>query len=143
MTPVPEVPVAHLPDIILGDFLRLYDSAAECGAYDAVVTAFSVDTTSNIFRYVRTVAHVVRPGGLWANFGPLAYDTDHDEEHGRGVELSWEELRHAISHFFDIQEEGYVDSFIAANTESMMQIQYTCVYFRATRNDTKAVGIGK
>jgi len=144
-TPVPEVAVEDgtLPAIQLGDFLHLYDKASELSAYDAVLTAFAVDTTCNIFRYVRTVAHVVRPGGMWANFGPLAYDTDHDEEHGRGVELSWEELRFAISHFFDIKEEGFVDAFIAANTESMMQIQYSCIYFKAVRNDVVSAGIGK
>lgn len=144
-TPVPEVPVpgGALPPIVLGDFLQLYDKAAELAAYDAVLTAFAIDTTCNIFRYVRTVAHVVKPGGLWANFGPLAYDTDHDEEHGGGVELSWEELRHAISHFFEIKEEGFIDSFNAANTKSMMQMEYSCVYFKAVRNDVVSAGIGK
>lgn len=144
-TPVPEHPVteALLPAIQLGDFLHLYDSAAELASYDALLTAFAVDSTWNIFRFVRTAAHCVKPGGLWANFGPLAYDTDHDEEHGRGIELSWEELRHAISHFFTVHEEDMVDSFIAANGESMMQIQYTCIYFKATRNDVVAAGIGK
>merc|ERR1712008_125839 len=119
------------------------NSAAELAAYDGLVTAFSLDTTSNVFRCVRTIAHCVRPGGMWANFGPLAYDTDYEEEHGRGIELSWEELKFAISHFFEIHEEDFIDSFNAANGESMMQIQYSCVYFRATRNNVIAAGIGK
>jgi len=92
-----------------GDFVELYDCASARGSFDAFLTAFALDTASNIFRYVRTAAHVVREGGIWANFGSLAYDADHDEAHGRGVELSWEELKYAVSHFFDVKEEAYVD----------------------------------
>uniref|UniRef100_A0A6U8XGW3 carnosine N-methyltransferase n=1 Tax=Zooxanthella nutricula TaxID=1333877 RepID=A0A6U8XGW3_9DINO len=143
-TPVPDVAIegSAFPQVRFGDFTRLYDEATERGAFDAVLTAFAVDSSPNIFRFVRTVAHVLRPGGVWANFGPLAYDTDHDEGHGHGVELSWEELRHAVSHFFDVKEEDFVDAFDAANAESMMQIQYNCVFFKAVRNSTPAVGIG-
>mmetsp|Transcript_81992 Transcript_81992/g.213518 ORF Transcript_81992/g.213518 Transcript_81992/m.213518 type:complete len:361 (-) Transcript_81992:8-1090(-) len=142
--PMPEVAVTEgtWPAVRFGEFLTLYDAAAERAAYDAVVTAFAVDRSSNIFRYVRTVAHVVRPGGLWTNFGPLAYDTDHDEGHGHGLELSWEELRHAVSHFFEVKEEKFVDSLSAANGESMMQTQYCCIFFRAVRNDAESPGIG-
>jgi len=144
VVPMPEVAVAEsaFPTVRFGEFLQLFDAAAEREAYDAVVTAFAVDRSSNVFRYVRTVAHVVRPGGLWTNFGPLAYDTDHDEGHGHGIELSWEELRHAVSHFFDVKEEKFVDSLSAANGESMMQTQYSCVFFRAVRNDVPSPGIG-
>jgi len=143
-TPVPEVAIkeGELPPCRFGDFVRLYDAAAARDKFDAVVTAFALDTSSNIFRYVRTVAHCVKPGGLWTNFGPLAYDTEHDEAHGHGIELSWEELRYAVSHFFEIQEEAFVDSFLAANGESMMQIQYSCIFFKAVRNNTVSQGIG-
>jgi len=144
-TPVPEVEVLEgsLPEVHFGDFLRLYGRASDLAAYDAVVTAFTLDCSPNVLRFVRTVAHLIRPGGLWTNFGPLAYDTDHDEGHGHGIELSWEELRHAISHFFDVKEEEFVDSLQAANGESMMQIQYSCIFFTAVRNDKEAVGIGE
>merc|ERR1712060_836972 len=100
------------------------------------------DTSSNIFRYVRVAAHVVQPGGIWANFGPLAYDQEHDESHGHGLELSWEELRHAISHFFEVKEEEFVDALHAANCESLMQHQLSCIYFMAVRNEVVSEGIG-
>lgn len=143
-TPIPEVPVppGSLPEIRFGDFLQLCDTASDRAAYDALVTAFTLDASSNVLRFVRTVAHCVRPGGLWTNFGPLAYESEHDEGHGHGIELSWEELRHAISHFFEVQEEEFVESTLAANGESMMQIQYSCIFFKAVRNDTEAAGIG-
>lgn len=143
--PIPEVavPSEALPPIRFGEFTRLYDSAPARASFDAVLTNFSLDTTGNIFRYVRTVAFVTRPGGLWANFGPLAFDQSHDEAHGQGVEVSWEELKFAISHFFEIKEEAFVDSVYAENARAMMQFQYSCVYFSAIRNDKPALGIGE
>jgi len=145
VTPIPDVAIEDgvLPPFRFGEFTHLYNSASQVGRFDAVLTAFSLDTSPNVLRFVRTVAHIVKPGGLWANFGPLAYDNDHDEGYGHSMELSWEELRHAVSHFFEIKEEEYVDSLYAANAESMMQIQYTCVYFSAVRNDSPAKGIGE
>jgi len=141
---IPDVDIAEgaLPPVRFGDFVRLYDTANARGSFDAMLTAFALDTSSNIFRYVRTAAHVIRPGGLWANFGPLAYDAEHDEAHGNGVELSWEELSYAVSHFFDIQEQAFVSAFHASNLKSMMQIQYSCVFFKAVRNDRPSPGIG-
>lgn len=143
--PIPEVNVSAtpLPPVQLGEFIRIYDTAAARASFDAVLTAFALDTSVNVFRYIRTVAHVVREGGIWTNFGPLAYDTDHDEEHGHCVELSWEELKYAIGHFFEIREEEFVDAFHAANGKSMMQIKYSCIYFSAVRTGAPAPGIGQ
>jgi len=143
-TPFPELEITagSFPSIRYGDFTRLYDDAAERAQYDALVTSFAVDTSPSIFRFVRTAAHVVREGGIWANFGPLAYDTEHDEAHGRGLELSWEELRYAVSQFFEVKEEAFVDALSASNGRSMMQIQYSCIFFSAVRNGKPALGIG-
>merc|ERR1712232_1010019 len=140
--PLPDVDVPSLPPVIFGDFLQLYDAAAKRASFDACVTAFALDNSPNILRFVRIIAHIVRPGGLWANFGPLAYDQEHDESHGHGVELSWEELKCALSNFFEVVEENFIDSFHASNMESMMQMQYNCIYFTAVRNSTPSEGIG-
>lgn len=145
VTPVPDVDVGEqqLPAVRFGEFLDLYGTASSKATFDGALTAFALDSSSNIFRYVRTMAHSIRPGGVWANFGPLAYDNDHDEAHGQCFELSWEELRHVVSHFFDISKEEFVDALHAANANSMMQVQYSCVHFIATRNETPAEGIGE
>eukprot|EP00928_Gymnodinium_smaydae_P061473 TRINITY_DN45536_c0_g1_i1.p1 TRINITY_DN45536_c0_g1~~TRINITY_DN45536_c0_g1_i1.p1 ORF type:complete len:391 (+),score=79.65 TRINITY_DN45536_c0_g1_i1:84-1175(+) len=142
--PVPDVSVnpACFPPVRFGDFSELYEKASTRNTFDAVLTAFAIDASPNVLRYVRTVAHLVREGGMWANFGPLAYDADHDEAHSNGVELSWEELKHAISHFFEVKEDTYIDAFHASNMESMMQLQYSCVYFSAVRNSVPCEGIG-
>mmetsp|Transcript_92465 Transcript_92465/g.220026 ORF Transcript_92465/g.220026 Transcript_92465/m.220026 type:complete len:353 (+) Transcript_92465:30-1088(+) len=143
-TPIPDVDVKDmLPRQRFGDFTTLYDASDAKESFDCLLSAYALDLSPNVFRFVRTAAHVLRPGGLWANFGPLAYDSDHDEAAGHGLELSWEELKFAISHFFEIQEEEWVDSFHAQNAESLMQMQYTCIYFKATRNSTPSPGIGQ
>ncbi|CAE8583444.1 unnamed protein product [Polarella glacialis] len=144
-TPMPdaEVKEGSLSVPQFGEFIHLYDRASAKDNFDALLTSFSLDVSSNIFRFVRTVAHVVRPGGLWANFGPLAYDTHYEEADDHSRELSWEELRYAVSKFFDIQEEDFVDSLHCADAKSLMQMQYSCVYFKAVRNENPASGIGE
>lgn len=144
VVPIADVDIKEgtLPPVHFGDFVQLYRVAERRATFDGLVTAFALDTSASVFRFVRTAAHVVRPGGIWVNFGPLAYDVEHDEAHGHSIELSWEELRYAVSHFFTVQDdEEFVDSFHAANLKSMMQTQYSCVFFSAIRNDKEAVGI--
>jgi len=140
---MPEVDVTEFPTVRFGELVQLYDTAAARGSFDGVLTSFALDSSPNVLRFIRTVAHCTRPGGMWANFGPLAYDSEHDESNGSGMELSWEELKYAISHFFEIQEESVVEAFHAQNAMSMMQLQFCCVYFSAVRNTTPAEGIGE
>jgi len=142
----PEVPVpaASLPRTRLANFAHLYNSSATRATFDAVLTNHCLDTSGNIFRYVRTVAHVVRPGGIWANFGPLAFEQGgNDEGHGHGVEVSAEELKFAVSQFFDIKDEAVVQGLYAENARAMMQFQFGCIFFSAVRNDKPVPGIGE
>jgi len=142
--PEVSVPAASLPCTRLANFAHLYNSSATRATFDAVLTNHCLDTTGNIFRYVRTVAHVVRPGGLWANFGPLAFEQGgNDEAHGHGVEVSAEELKFAVSQFFDIKEEAVVRALYTDNARAMMQFQLGCIYFCAVRNDKPVPGIGE
>eukprot|EP00931_Biecheleriopsis_adriatica_P112580 TRINITY_DN8723_c0_g1_i1.p1 TRINITY_DN8723_c0_g1~~TRINITY_DN8723_c0_g1_i1.p1 ORF type:complete len:366 (+),score=88.21 TRINITY_DN8723_c0_g1_i1:75-1172(+) len=145
VTAMPDVAITEscLPQQRFGDFARLYDKAEEKEKFDCLLTAYAVDLAPNVFRFVRTAAHLVKPGGLWANFGPLCYDADHEESLSHGLELSWEELKYAISHFFEVQEEEWVNALHAQNALSLMQMQYTCIYFKAIRNTTPAPGIGE
>lgn len=143
VTAIPDVPVESWPVIRYGDFAQLYDDAAVKDSFDALLTAYALDTSPNILRFVRTAAHVVKPGGFWANFGPLAYDAEHDEGSGHGIELSWEELHYAISQFFELKEERFIDAYNGANSRSMMVLQYSCVYFTAVRTNTPSPGIGE
>jgi hypothetical protein len=43
------------------------------GTYDALVSHFSIDTATNILTYLETMYALLKPGGVWINFGPLLY----------------------------------------------------------------------
>lgn len=145
VTPMPDVAVKseNLPLQRFGHFSQLYGTIEARASFDCLLTEYSLDVSLNLFRFVRTIAHALRPGAVWANFGPLAYEADHDDTVGSGLELSWEELKYALSHFFEVQEEEWHDALYAQNSESLMQMQYTCIYFKAIRNNTPALGIGE
>ncbi|KOG97066.1 S-adenosylmethionine-dependent methyltransferase DI49_4640 [Saccharomyces eubayanus] len=53
---------------------------------DIVITNFFIDTGPNILDYLDTIVHVLKPGGIWCNFGPLLYHFENDH----GVETTYE-----------------------------------------------------
>ncbi|CAR27380.1 hypothetical protein ZYGR_0I06540 [Zygosaccharomyces rouxii] len=48
--------------------------------FDVVITNFFIDTASNIIDYLHSISHVLTPGGLWINFGPLLYHFECDDQ---------------------------------------------------------------
>lgn len=69
---------AHMPlpgsmSMSAGDFITSYSTAEAEGTFDAVVTVYFIDTAPNLIRYVETVRHCLRPGGIWINVGPLLW----------------------------------------------------------------------
>lgn len=57
--------------IVEGEFttaLRTHE-----GTYDALVSHFFIDTATNILSYLETIHAMLKPGGVWINFGPLLY----------------------------------------------------------------------
>ncbi len=39
--------------------------------WDAVVCCFFIDTAHNVIDYLERIYHILKPGGLWINFGQL------------------------------------------------------------------------
>eukprot|EP00928_Gymnodinium_smaydae_P072215 TRINITY_DN55618_c0_g1_i1.p1 TRINITY_DN55618_c0_g1~~TRINITY_DN55618_c0_g1_i1.p1 ORF type:complete len:394 (+),score=73.69 TRINITY_DN55618_c0_g1_i1:64-1245(+) len=126
-----------------GEFVECYRK--QVAQWDAVLTAFFVDTANNVFLYIRTIAAMIRPGGLWSNFGPLLWHYSpvgggsHDAE---SVELSWEEVRPAIEKYFDIKEVEVGDAGYTAGVGSMRKL-YHCIFFAALRNGAPVEGESK
>lgn len=59
-----------------GDFVLSY-STPDCESMvDGVVTVFFIDTAPNLIRYIETVRHCLRSGGVWINIGPLLWHFD-------------------------------------------------------------------
>ena len=77
------------------DFVVLYNGKDHEETFDAVATVFFVDTAPNIIRYIQTIHHCLRKGGIWTNLGPLLWHFDDrapknvEQEHdGRRVSSS-------------------------------------------------------
>ncbi|KIV91567.1 hypothetical protein PV10_06091 [Exophiala mesophila] len=57
--------------LIEGDFTAKFNDASQ--RFDAVVTLFFIDTARDMLQYLKCIRNVLRPGGLWINFGPLLF----------------------------------------------------------------------
>lgn len=70
----PDTPI-HPDSVLLveGDFTTAFPPPRSNGHYDALVTHFFIDTARNLAAYLETIARLLRPGGVWVNFGPLLY----------------------------------------------------------------------
>lgn len=120
-----------------GEFVSVYEEQIE--EWDAVLTCFFLDTAKNVFLYIRTIADIIRPGGLWANIGPLLYH--YAEQPGQiSIELSWEEVKPEIAKYFDFKEEDFREALYTTNPKGMYRTRYNCIYFAAIRNDVEAEG---
>merc|ERR1711933_634216 len=102
-------------------------------AWDAIATAFFLDTAKNIFLYIRTMAAILRTGGVWTNLGPLLYHYA-DVENEISIELSLEEVRPFICKYFDIVEEERRSAPYTMNQCGLMRTVFKCVFFTAIRN---------
>jgi len=59
-----------------GDFTSLYRTRAFGAHFDLVATCFFIDTATNVVEYVETIRHVLKPGGVWVNHGPLQWHSE-------------------------------------------------------------------
>nr|CEL65888.1 TPA: hypothetical protein BN1204_017180 [Neospora caninum Liverpool] len=144
---IPDVsPNEHIsPDtdfsMCAGEFVEVYGCSDDTpsgipGAsqpFDAVLTSYFLDTARNVLLYIRTIAKILRPGGLWANIGPLLYHYA-EMPNEMSIELAWDELEEVIKLWFDIEKIEWRDAYYTSNPNSMMQVQYHCVFFVAVRN---------
>jgi len=56
-----------------GDFLQIYADGSRAASFDAVVTSFFLDTAPSTADYIAVIKHLLVPGGVWVNAGPLHY----------------------------------------------------------------------
>ncbi|TPX08757.1 uncharacterized protein E0L32_009819 [Thyridium curvatum] len=130
------------------DFLCLYGDAAHAAAYDAVASVFFLDTAPNLVRYLATVYHCLRPGGLLVNVGPLLWhfennapgnhghgddgDGEHDPGSSSGIadpgsfELSDDEVRALVARVgFAVERwETGIEAPYIQDADSMLQTTY-------------------
>ena len=60
----------------VGDFVDIYSCPRRKAQHGAVVTCFFIDTATNIIEYLATIRHVLLPGGVWINVGPIQWHSN-------------------------------------------------------------------
>ncbi|KAL8694942.1 MAG: hypothetical protein Q9218_000513 [Villophora microphyllina] len=68
-----QTPATDRMNMIAADFAEFYSNSMRKGIFDAVATVFFLDTAPNVVRYIRAVHNCLKPGGIWANHGPLLW----------------------------------------------------------------------
>ena len=136
------------------DFCELYSEPRNRQIFDAVATVFFLDTAQNVLRYIQTVHHCLKPGGIWSNNGPLLWHftsqheqsahNNHNEQPtahtDRGsIELSVEEVLELVSSMgFEVDDRGIRDegSLLGyiQNPHSMLQNSYRTSHWIARRS---------
>lgn len=137
MVKIPDVNPSALPpnsqfSMVAGDFLEVFNDTL--GTWDAVTTCYFIDTAHNILEYIKLIGRLLVKGGHWINFGPLLYHFS-DMRGEMSIELTWEEIKLALPGlgFELISEEGHIPSRYTSNPASMLQQQYSCVFFHAKK----------
>jgi len=125
-----------------GEFVEVYGQEAQKGDWDACLSCFFIDTAKNIFLYIRTIANILRPGGVFANIGPLLYHYA-EQSNAISIELSWEEIKPEIEKYFDFKEEDERPAYYTTNPHNLFRTRYTCKYFVCIRNTRPAEGSSK
>lgn len=72
-----------------GDFTELMHT--EPKSYDAIVTLYLIDTAENALQYLDAIRVLLKPGGIWINYGPLKWGT------APQVEFTLEEIEMVVS----------------------------------------------
>jgi len=116
-----------------GDFTAVYGSSDQRARWDAVVTAYFIDTAHNVCEYLECVANCLRKGGVWVNFGPLLY---HWEEYPDelSVELSLEDVIAAAESFgLRVEKCEFHDAMYTSDERSLHKTTYTCAFIVAVK----------
>ena len=131
------------------DFLCLYSDEDHKDEYDAVASVFFLDTAPNLIRYLETVFHCLRPGGMLINIGPLLWHFENNapgagsegEAETSGIadpgsfELSDDEVLRLVETIgFRIESyETGVNAPYIHDAESMLQNVYSASFWVARK----------
>ena len=144
-----------------GDFRSIYSVDSEANAWDGVASCFFLDASPNIIEYLQTIYHMLKPNGIFINFGPLHwhwsgpamlltdetmadyYDRyDHlDSKYLQSYDYCWEDIQTILLNigFSIIEQTNGIPAHYTADQRSMIQTEYRCIHFVAQKkinNDT-------
>ncbi|XP_018331696.1 carnosine N-methyltransferase [Agrilus planipennis] len=122
-TPIPESKFS----MTAGDFVEVYTEPNE---WNCVATCFFIDCAPNVVHFVELIYHILKPGGVWINLGPLLYHYS-DAKNEKSIEPSFEVLCEVISRVGFVMEKKKigVKTRYCQNPMSMLQYEYDSVFF--------------
>ena len=109
--------------------------------YDFIVTLFFIDTSLDVFKTMKQIYALLRPGGSWINLGPLLWTGGAQAK----VELSLDEVLLAAETIgFVLQNEAQgtsarktVECEYTSDPNSMMQMIYKAEFWVARKPETR------
>ena len=114
------IPANERMDMTAADFLVLYSDEEHRERFDAIVTVYFLDTAPNVIRYIETIYHCLKAGGVWVNLGPLLW---HFAEGGPGDMSSMQQKRESMNTVggrMGVEEPGSVE---LSNEELLMLLE--------------------
>lgn len=117
-------------NMIAGDFVQVYGNPSQYESWDCVCSCFFIDCANNIVEFLEIIHNILRPGGIFINYGPLLYHYC-DVPNELSIEPSYEDLKEIIESigFTFIKENIKVKSKYSQNPSSMAQLEYDSVFF--------------
>lgn len=76
-----------------GSFTEIYSTPDQKEQWHGIVTCFFMDTAPVVIDYIETIWHMLKPGAVWVNLGPLLYhwvadvDNNADERYAQSLEV--------------------------------------------------------
>lgn len=141
--------------VAAGDFCSIYGHPKEAGQWDAVASCFFLDACPSIVESLQVMYHMLRPGGILVNLGPLLYhwsgpvlrpdDKSFDDYRSRyshlderyltSIELSYDDVKVVMNNigFELVEEQVGIECYYTTHRKSMMTTMYRCVSFVAKK----------
>ncbi|KXN85689.1 hypothetical protein AN958_10872 [Leucoagaricus sp. SymC.cos] len=135
---------AHNFELIEDDFLKVqpFPSTGQDTknwGYDFIVTLFFIDTSINVFSTIEKIHHLLRPGGVWINLGPLLWPGGAQAK----VELSLDEVMRVVQELGfsvhlgeekdDVRAPRIVECEYTSDKYAMMRWIYRAEFWVATK----------
>ncbi|EJU01374.1 N2227-domain-containing protein [Dacryopinax primogenitus] len=121
---------------VAGDFEEVYGLGArdQAEAWDAVLTCFFIDTAKNIVSYLEIIRHLLTPGGVWINLGPLLWHFENNSTKDVSIELNLAEVKVLAEKMgFKIENERMIETTYVGHEDAMLHHVYNCAFWTATK----------
>ena len=117
-------------DIIPGDFVEVSKEMELDESLDAVITTFFIETAQNPLKYLDAIAKILKPGGLWINFGSLNFVHEPFQD---CISISLEVLKNIVKteyKFAFLKDEIVQSTYGTTNCDtSRTKVDLNCCFF--------------